>query len=110
MPHVRKAVEGAVLGDPGAHRGEVEPVAPSRSRPEMSETASTVAPFETSSCAAIPPTLPNPCTTQRCSARFQPSRWQARSITITTPAPVASCRKSEPPSEIGLPVTISGTA
>jgi hypothetical protein len=54
--------------------------------------------------------LPKPWTTQRCSARLQPSRWHARSITITTPAPVASWRKSDPPSEIGLPVTISGTA
>ena len=31
-------------------------------------------------------------------------------MTITTPAPVASCRKTDPPIEIGLPVTISGTA
>ena len=37
------------------------------------------------------------------------ARRRARS-TITTPAPVASCRKTEPPIEIGLPVTISGTA
>ena len=29
---------------------------------------------------------------------------------MTTPAPVASCRKTEPPIEIGFPVTISGTA
>jgi hypothetical protein len=29
---------------------------------------------------------------------------------MTTPAPVASCRKTDPPIEIGLPVTISGTA
>ena len=29
---------------------------------------------------------------------------------MTTPAPVASRRKTEPPIEIGLPVTISGTA
>jgi hypothetical protein len=35
---------------------------------------------------------------------------QAPAITITTPAPVASCRKIEPPIEIGFPVTISGTA
>ena len=31
-------------------------------------------------------------------------------MTITTPAPVASCRKTEPPIEIGFPVTTSGTA
>jgi hypothetical protein len=47
---------------------------------------------------------------QRCSERFQPRRAHARSITITTPAPVASLRKIEPPIETGLPVTISGTA
>ena len=41
---------------------------------------------------------------------FQPSRSHARAVTITTPAPVASCRKTEPPIEIGFPVTISGTA
>ena len=53
--------------------------------------------------AAMPPTLPKPCTTQRCSASVQPSRSHARAITITTPAPVASWRKTEPPIEIGLP-------
>ena len=31
-------------------------------------------------------------------------------MTITTPAPVASWRKTDPPIEIGFPVTISGTA
>ncbi len=78
--------------------------------PEMSETPTTVAPRSTSSCAAMPPTLPKPWTTQRCSASLHPSRSQARAMTITTPAPVASCRKTDPPIEIGLPVTISGTA
>ena len=78
--------------------------------PETSDTAITAAPRSTSSCAAIPPTLPKPCTTQRCSASLQPSRSQARATTITTPAPVASCLNTEPPIEIGLPVTISGTA
>ena len=76
----------------------------------MSETASSFAPRAASSRAAIPPTLPNPWTTQPCSASFQPSRWHARSVTMTTPAPVASLRKTEPPIAIGLPVTISGTA
>ena len=70
----------------------------------------TGAPSARSSEAAMPPTLPNPWTTQRCSASVQPSRSQARATTMTTPAPVASCRKTEPPIEIGLPVTISGTA
>ena len=72
--------------------------------------ATTVAPRSASSAAATPPTLPKPWTTQRWSARFQPRRSHARSITITTPAPVASWRNTEPPIEIGLPVTISGTA
>ena len=54
--------------------------------------------------------MPNPCTTHRCSLSFQPRRSQARAIVITTPAPVASCLNTEPPIEIGLPVTISGTA
>jgi hypothetical protein len=58
----------------------------------------------------MPPTFPKPWTTHRCSARFHPRRRQARAITMTTPAPVASCRNSEPPSATGFPVTISGTA
>ena len=37
-------------------------------------------------------------------------RSQARATTITTPAPVASWRKTLPPIAIGFPVTISGTA
>ena len=76
----------------------------------MSETAITVAPLSCSSDAATPPTLPKPCTTQRCWSSSRPSRWHARSAVITTPAPVASRRKIEPPTEIGLPVTTSGTA
>ena len=75
----------------------------------MSETPVTVAPRAASSVAAIPPTLPKPWTMQRCSGSGMPSRLQARSATITTPAPVASWRNSDPPSEIGLPVTTSGT-
>ena len=31
-------------------------------------------------------------------------------MTMTTPAPVASCRNTDPPIEMGFPVTISGTA
>ena len=80
------------------------------SPPETSETAITVAPSPCSSAAAMPPTFPKPWTTQRCSASDQPSRSHARAMTMTTPAPVASCRNTEPPIEIGLPVTISGTA
>ncbi len=70
----------------------------------------TLAPRSWSSRAAMPPTFPNPWTTQRCAASAQPSLAQARTTTMTTPRPVASCRKTEPPIEIGLPVTISGTA
>ena len=76
----------------------------------MSETASTFAPRTASSRAATPPTFPKPCTTHPCSAMSQPSLWHARSVTITTPAPVASLRNTEPPIEIGFPVTTSGTA
>ena len=49
---------------------------------------------------------------RRSAARRGPSRAAGRHArsTITTPAPVASGRKTEPPIEIGLPVTISGTA
>src|SRR5581483_10583569 len=78
--------------------------------PETSEIAVTSAPRSASSSAATPPTLPKPWTTQRSPDRSQPSRSQARSITITTPAPVASARKTDPPIAIGFPVTISGTA
>ena len=68
------------------------------------------APRSWSSWAAIPPTFPNPWTTQRSPSRGQPRRSHARAITMTTPAPVASWRNTEPPIAIGLPVTISGTA
>ena len=77
---------------------------------DVRDRQTTSRPGRRARCAAMPPTLPKPWTTQRCSPRFQPSRWHARSITITTPAPVASRRNTEPPIEIGLPVTISGTA
>ena len=49
--------------DPAAEPLHVEPVEASRSPPEMSETASTLAPRAARSLAATPPTLPNPCTT-----------------------------------------------
>ncbi len=72
----------------------------------MSETAITRAPRAASSCAATPPTLPNPCTTQVASASPQPRRLIASSTTITTPIPVASGRSADPPTESGFPVTI----
>ena len=78
--------------------------------PDTSETATTFAPSAWSSDAAMPPTFPNPWTTQSCSSMRQPSRAHARTTIMTTPAPVASCRNTEPPIEIGFPVTISGTA
>ena len=48
----------------------------------------------------------------RCNPRelSQSELAHARSVTMTTPAPVASARKTEPPIATGLPVTISGTA
>ena len=83
---------------------------PGRSTPpETSETPTTVAPFSCElgrgDAADVAEALDDAA---RARARFQPSRSHARSITITTPAPVASCRKTEPPIETGLPVTISG--
>ena len=57
-----------------------------------------------------PPRCRSPARRSAARSSFQPSRSQARAIVITTPAPVASCRNTEPPIEIGLPVTISGTA
>ena len=72
-------LERAVLLREVAHRVDVEPVGVVEP-PETSETAITVAPRSASSCAAMPPTLPKPWTTQRCSARFQPSRSQARAV------------------------------
>ena len=47
--------------------------------PEMSDTPTTVAPFSCSSLAAIPPTLPKPCTTQRC-VREVPAEPLARAL------------------------------
>ena len=58
--------------------------------------------------AAHEPTLPKPCTTTRVSDGLRPSAGAASLKHITTPRPVAASRPSEPPSEIGLPVTIAG--
>ena len=50
-----------------------------RSPPETSETPTTVAPFSASSVAAMPPTLPNPWTTQRSSVEV-PAEPRARAL------------------------------
>ena len=71
--------------------------------PETSETAMTVAPRPCSSVAATPPTLPKPSTMQRWSERSRSIRSQARSVHMTTPAPVASRRKTGAPDRDGLP-------
>ena len=92
---VREVRERAVLVEPRVQRRDVEPVRRRATPPDRSETAiDGRALRRRARPRRSPPTLPKPCTTQRCSASFQPSRSHARSITITTPAPVASCRKT----------------
>ncbi len=68
-------------------------------------TAMTLAPASWNSLAATLPTLPKPCTTMRAPLISRPRLRAASTPTTNTPRPVASRRPSEPPSEIGLPVT-----
>ena len=58
--------------------------------------------------AAQEPTLPNPCTTTRLPSGVSPSPGAAWVKQMITPRPVAASRPYEPPSEIGLPVTMAG--
>ena len=75
-----------------------------------SDTARTVAPSLTISCAAIEPALPKPCTTTVDVVRSMPRCSRRLDDAVNTaPRAVASLRPSEPPSEIGLPVTTPGT-
>ena len=79
-----EALERAVLADVLVERRDVEPrriVDAARDVRDADHGRALLG----SSVAAMPPTLPKPCTAQRRPARFQPSRAQARSITITTP-------------------------
>ncbi len=68
-------------------------------------TATTLAPASWNSLAATAPTLPKPCTATRAPLISRPILRAASEPTTNTPRPVASWRPSEPPSEIGLPVT-----
>ncbi len=77
--------------------------------PVESETATTVEPSATISCAAIEPALPKPWTATLAFLSSMP-RWRAAStMQYTVPRAVASLRPSEPPRLIGLPVTTPGT-
>ncbi len=73
--------------------------------PVWSCTATTLAPASANSLAAVPPTLPKPCTATRAPSSTSPVRRAASTPTVNTPRPVASTRPSEPPSSTGLPVT-----
>ena len=76
--------------------------------PNASDTPTTLAPRSATIRAAHEPTLPKPWMTTRVSASSRPSAGAASCRQMTTPRPVAASRPSEPPSEIGLPVTIAG--
>jgi len=77
--------------------------------PETSDTAMTFAPASVwSKRARCPPTLPNPWMTTRLSLSGIPKSRAYSIITYITPRPVASSRPSDPPREIGLPVTAAG--
>ena len=77
--------------------------------PDTSETATTFAPASAcSKRARCPPTLPNPWITTRPPRRGIPKSRAYSVITYITPRPVASSRPSEPPKEMGFPVTAAG--
>ncbi|MNV68623.1 hypothetical protein D3C71_1614890 [compost metagenome] len=73
--------------------------------PVWSCTATSLAPTSQNSLAAVPPTLPKPCTAMRAPSIFRPVWCAASRPTVNTPRPVASRRPSEPPRSTGLPVT-----
>ena len=73
------ALERAVLGDVRVQRRDVEPVRSEARRPRCRRRRSRARPCSCSSVAAIPPTLPKPCTTQRCSASV-PAEPLARAL------------------------------
>ena len=77
--------------------------------PVESETATTVAFSSCISCAAIEPALPKPWIATRAFGSSSPRCRPASMMQKTVPRAVASLRPSEPPSEIGLPVTTPGT-
>ena len=77
--------------------------------PDESLTATTLAPSSPISRAAIEPALPKPWTTTRAPSSGIATCLTASTMQKTAPRAVASLRPSEPPSEMGLPVTTPGT-
>ena len=105
------ALERPVLGDVRVQRRDVEPVRRVARRPRCRRRRSTRAPLLVQLGRGDPADVAEALHDAALLGEVpaEPLRTRARS-TITTPAPVASCRNTEPPIEIGLPVTISGTA
>src|SRR5438105_10418081 len=73
--------------------------------PDLSDTATMIAPSLAIRSAATEPTFPNPCTATRAPLRLIPSLANASRVTNMHPRPVASRRPSEPPISTGFPVT-----
>ena len=76
--------------------------------PRVSLNATIFAFFSKSSRAAVAPALPNPCTATLAPRKGIFFSLHASSTTNTKPRAVASARPSEPPIEIGFPVTTPG--
>ena len=100
-------LERAVLSRVGLESRHVEP--PSEWIRRRCRRRPGPSPSSWSSWAATEPTLPNPCTTHRCSAIDQPSRSHAREHHHDTRAG-RLLAEHRAPIAIGFPVTISGTA
>src|SRR2546430_2518103 len=77
--------------------------------PDLSDTATMIAPSLAIRSAATEPTFPNPCTATRAPLRLIPSLANASRVTNMHPRPVASRRPSEPPISTGFPVTTAVT-
>ena len=77
--------------------------------PYWSLTAVTRTPASERKRAASAPTLPKPCTAAVERAGSRPACRSAASAMCVTPRLVALARPCEPPSEMGLPVTMPGT-
>src|SRR5437016_3347226 len=70
--------------------------------PDLSDTATMIAPSLAIRSAATEPTFPNPCTATRAPLRLIPSLANASRVTNMHPRPVASRRPSEPPISTGF--------
>ena len=75
----------------------------------MSLRATILHPCACISRATASPTFPKPCTATRLPANGIPRRRAASRAAIMTPRPVASLRPTEPPIEMGFPVTTEDT-